>query len=120
MEFTNKLLPLMGQGSHIINIDSNYGAMSTPIDDNTSSAYRMSKAALNMYTRILAFHLKDKGIKVSSLDPGWVKTDMGYGVSSETEKPDRDPEQPAEEIYNLAVGNVESGVFWRFGKVREW
>ncbi len=120
VEFTNQLLPLISQGGHIINIDSNYGAMSTPIDDKTSTAYRMSKAALNMYTRILAFHLKGKGIKVSSIDPGWVKTDMGKAVASETEQPDREPEQPAEEIYNLATGDVESGLFWRFGKVREW
>lgn len=120
VDFTNKVLPLLSPNAHIINIDSTYGAMSTPIDDKTSSAYRMSKAALNMFTRILAYHLKDTGIKVSSLDPGWVNTDMGSAVASDTDKPDREPEQPAEEIYNLATGNVESGLFWRFGKVREW
>ncbi len=120
VEFTNRLLPLMNKGGHIVNIDSNYGAMSTPIDDKTSGSYRISKAALNMYTRILAFHLTDKSITVSSIDPGWVNTDMGNGVASETEKPNREPEQPAEEIYNLVNNKVESGLFWRFGKVREW
>ena len=118
--FTEALLPYMSSGSSIINVDSNYGAFSTPIDDETCSGYRISKAALNMYTRELAFRLQSRGIIVSSIDPGWCKTDMGYGVSSETEKPDREPEEAAADIYNLAVANSESGFFWKFGKKREW
>jgi NAD(P)-dependent dehydrogenase (short-subunit alcohol dehydrogenase family) len=120
VDVTEKLLPLMRKGGCIINIDSNYGSFSTPIDDETSSAYRISKAALNMYTRTLAFRLKDKGIVVSSLDPGWCRTDMGNGVASETEKPDREPEEAAGDIYTLAISDVESGCFWRFGKKRDW
>ncbi len=123
VDVTEKLLPLMSVGSHIVNIDSQYGSFSFPIDDTTSTGYRLAKAALNMYTRILAFRLKSKKIVVSSLDPGWVKTDMGIQAATELEKPDREPEEPAEDIYNL-VTNVndisESGYFWRFGQKREW
>jgi NAD(P)-dependent dehydrogenase (short-subunit alcohol dehydrogenase family) len=39
--------------------------------------YRSSKAALNMVARTLAADLKARGITVLSLNPGWVKTDMG-------------------------------------------
>lgn len=120
IDLTQQLVPLMSTGSHIINIDSGYGAMSVPIDDKTSAGYRMAKAALNMYTRILAFHLKDSGIVVSSLDPGWVATDMGNVVATETEKPDRTPEQAGQDIYKLATSTVASGHFWRYGNKREW
>ncbi|MCK7492467.1 MAG: SDR family oxidoreductase [Comamonadaceae bacterium] len=40
-------------------------------------AYRISKAALNAVTRILAAELQDANIKVNSMCPGWVRTDMG-------------------------------------------
>ena len=40
-------------------------------------AYRPSKAALNMVTRLLSGDLADRGITVVSICPGWVKTRMG-------------------------------------------
>ncbi len=120
IDLTERLLPHMGKGSHIINVDSAYGAMSLPIDDETSTGYRLAKVALNMYTRTLAFHLKDKNVTVSSLDPGWVKTDMGYIASTESEQPNREPSEVADDIYRLATEAVESGRFWLLGKQREW
>lgn len=120
VDLTERLLPCLSEGGHIVNVDSIYGSFSVEIDDATSTAYRMAKAALNMYTRTLAFRLQDKGILVSSLDPGWVKTDMGMSVATETDKPDREPEQAASEIFKLVTLVSESGLFWRFGKRREW
>jgi NAD(P)-dependent dehydrogenase (short-subunit alcohol dehydrogenase family) len=40
-------------------------------------AYRCSKAALNMASASLAVDLRDSGVLVTSLHPGWVQTDMG-------------------------------------------
>ena len=40
-------------------------------------AYRMSKAGINVVTRVLAAEVEGMGILVNSADPGWVKTDMG-------------------------------------------
>ncbi|KAJ1308937.1 hypothetical protein OPQ81_004620 [Rhizoctonia solani] len=40
-------------------------------------AYAMSKAALNMMGRKLAYELELSGIAVGLLHPGWVQTDMG-------------------------------------------
>ena len=40
-------------------------------------AYRTSKAALNMVTRLLSGDLAGHGITVVSICPGWVKTRMG-------------------------------------------
>jgi NAD(P)-dependent dehydrogenase (short-subunit alcohol dehydrogenase family) len=40
-------------------------------------AYRMSKASLNVITRVLAAETQGMGILVNSVDPGWVQTAMG-------------------------------------------
>ena len=40
-------------------------------------AYRSSKAAVNKAMQVLALELKDLGIIVCPVHPGWVKTDMG-------------------------------------------
>lgn len=40
-------------------------------------AYRASKAALNKVMQGLATDLRDDGITVTMIDPGWVRTDMG-------------------------------------------
>lgn len=42
-----------------------------------STAYQSTKAALNMTGVVLATELKDQGIGVLLIHPGWVKTDMG-------------------------------------------
>jgi NAD(P)-dependent dehydrogenase (short-subunit alcohol dehydrogenase family) len=42
-----------------------------------SPGYRVSKAALNAMTRILATELKGEGFLVNSACPGFVNTDMG-------------------------------------------
>lgn len=49
------------------------------IDDNSSSnnyAYRTSKTAVNMVGKCLSLDLKDQGVAVALLHPGYVKTDM--------------------------------------------
>jgi NAD(P)-dependent dehydrogenase (short-subunit alcohol dehydrogenase family) len=40
-------------------------------------AYRMSKAGINVVTRVLAAETQGMGILVNSVDPGWVQSDMG-------------------------------------------
>lgn len=59
----------------IVNVSSGLGQ----INDMGGGypAYRVSKAALNALTRIFASELRDAGILVNSVCPGWVKTDMG-------------------------------------------
>ncbi len=47
-------------------------------------AYRMSKAGINVVTRVLAAEAEGMGILVNSVDPGWVKTDMGGRGASRT------------------------------------
>jgi NAD(P)-dependent dehydrogenase (short-subunit alcohol dehydrogenase family) len=40
-------------------------------------SYRVSKAAVNAVTVVAAAALREDGILVNSMNPGWVKTDMG-------------------------------------------
>jgi NAD(P)-dependent dehydrogenase (short-subunit alcohol dehydrogenase family) len=120
IDLTLQILPQMTKGAHIVNIDSTYGAFSFPIDDGSSVGYRLAKTGLNMWTRVLSFRLQEKDIIVSSIDPGWVKTDMGNDVATETERPNREPEEPAKDIFNLVTTVTETGQFWRKGSKRSW
>ena len=79
-------------------------------------AYRMSKAALNALTRIAASELSGGDIKVNSMCPGWVRTDMG-GPSA-----DRSPEEGADTAVWLATlpDNGPTGGFFRDRKPIAW
>ena len=60
----------------IANVSSSMGSITL----NASGGYfvyRSSKVALNSVTKSLSIAYKEDGITVISLDPGWVKTDMG-------------------------------------------
>lgn len=110
---TNKLLPIIKDGGSIVNMSSGAGSISDAPDAHRPS-YQISKIGVNMFTRSLADYLADRNITVSSLDPGWVRTDMGGFDAS------RDPKDPASEMYDLTTSKVESGFFWHRGKKRSW
>jgi NAD(P)-dependent dehydrogenase (short-subunit alcohol dehydrogenase family) len=74
---TQAIAPLMRRHGYgrIVNMSSGLGQLAdmgvgTP-------AYRMSKAALNAFTRTLAAEFAGTNVKVNSMCPGWVRTDMG-------------------------------------------
>ena len=69
------IVPLMVNGGRIINISSGMGQLDEM--DSGSTAYRISKTSLNVLTKILSNELTSMGIKVNTICPGWVKTDMG-------------------------------------------
>ena len=48
-----------------------------PKREGWPSAYSVSKVAMNALTRILARELVPRKIRVNSVCPGWVRTDMG-------------------------------------------
>jgi NAD(P)-dependent dehydrogenase (short-subunit alcohol dehydrogenase family) len=62
--------------SRVANISSLMGSIART-DTFRTPSYAMSKAALNMATRLLAAELAPRGISVASFHPGWVQTDMG-------------------------------------------
>lgn len=82
--FTTKLLlkPMMKlrKGS-IVNISSVVGAMGNAGQSN----YSASKAGLEAFSRSIAKEIGSRGIRVNSLAPGFIQTDMTDGLS-ETQK----------------------------------
>jgi NAD(P)-dependent dehydrogenase (short-subunit alcohol dehydrogenase family) len=70
-------LPLLSQSRHgrIVNVSSGAGSLASM--GNSTPAYGTSKAAVNAFTRQLAAELKDTGILVNAVCPGWVATEMG-------------------------------------------
>ena len=72
-------------GAKVVNISSGMGSIERNINpENGLDAYAVSKCGLNILSRRLAEKLRPRGVIVMSLDPGWVKTDMG-GPDAPTE-----------------------------------
>jgi NAD(P)-dependent dehydrogenase (short-subunit alcohol dehydrogenase family) len=74
---TEAMLPLMQRHGYgrIVNVSSGCGAIDS--EGASCPAYRVSKAALNSHTRMLATELAGSGVLVNAVCPGWVATDMG-------------------------------------------
>jgi NAD(P)-dependent dehydrogenase (short-subunit alcohol dehydrogenase family) len=70
------LAPRLRDGAWIANITSQLGSIANTTRFGTPS-YDISKAAQNMATALLAAALRERGIIVMALHPGWVQTDMG-------------------------------------------
>ncbi len=114
IELTEKLIPNLKKGGQIVNITSDWGSFSEKNFDEFQPHYKMSKVALNMYTKLLAKRLEKQQIIVSALDPGWTQTDMGGNEAS------RKPNDVATDVRNLITNNSKSGYFWHQGNIREW
>lgn len=119
---TEKLLPMISPGGHIVFISSAAGSLQD-MDTLSSShspyhypAYKISKAGLNMYARTLAARLTHENLRitVSAIHPGWVKTDMGGDEAPVM------PEDAAKDIYKLAISKPETGQFWFKDKKYPW
>ena len=73
---TQALAPRLADAARVANITSQLGSIANTTRFGTPS-YDISKAAQNMATALLAAALRERGIIVVALHPGWVQTDMG-------------------------------------------
>jgi NAD(P)-dependent dehydrogenase (short-subunit alcohol dehydrogenase family) len=82
---TRELLPLLkrSEAGRIVNLASIlgsltlHGAQPSPLAQMRQFAYNASKAGVNVFTIHLASELEGTNIKVNSVHPGWVKTELG-------------------------------------------
>ena len=98
-------ITLMRAGGYgrIVNMSSTLGSLSEMADpdaphaDVLTPAYRLSKAALNAITTLVAKEVRKDNILVNSACPGWVRTDLGGDAAPLT------PEQGADTPVWLAT-----------------
>lgn len=107
-------IPLLEKSGdpRIINMSSGMGELKNL--DGKYPGYRLSKASLNMLTIMFSNELKDRGIKVNAMCPGWVRTDMG-GPNAP-----RSVSQGADTAVWLATETVVTGKFFRDRSEINW
>ncbi len=117
LRVTHALLPRLKASSKIVLMTSRMGS----IEDNTSGGsygYRMSKVALSMAGKSLAYDLKGRGIAVAILHPGLVQTRMtGFTTNGIT------PEVSVQGLLQRidAMTLETTGTFWHAnGEVLPW
>ena len=90
---TNAMLPLLRKSGagYIGNVSSGLGSIAFLTDPESPYwqyanllGYNSSKAALNAITLIYARSLRDAGIKVNALSPGFVATDLNNRTGTGT------------------------------------
>lgn len=113
---THCLQDQLKKGAKVAHITSRMGSMA----DNGSGGYygyRMSKAALNAAGVSMARDLKEKGISVALLHPGYVQTEMvSYGGDISASEA---AHKLAKRIEELNLQN--SGSFWHAnGEILPW
>lgn len=114
-QLTGAMIPFFRNSGErcIINISSQMGALDDMKGDH--AAYRLSKAALNALSLSLSSEISRTGIKVHTVCPGWIKTDMG-GIYAPG-----DVETAAANIIYLAeTPALPSGRFWKNRKPVSW
>jgi NAD(P)-dependent dehydrogenase (short-subunit alcohol dehydrogenase family) len=86
IEVTQAFLDLLRQSPEprIVNVTSGLGSLTLHNDPTwkyyhvKGAAYQPSKAALNAYTIMLAYELRDTPFKVNAVDPGYTATDFNH------------------------------------------
>lgn len=121
---TQALLPslLLSPHPRIGLMSSRVGSIA---DNSTggSYAYRASKAALNSVGKSMAVDLKDKGVVVVLMHPGFVKTALDTSGKTQGMKEAVEPAEAAEKLWRICMGKgiEESGKFWhREGMELDW
>jgi NAD(P)-dependent dehydrogenase (short-subunit alcohol dehydrogenase family) len=107
---TQRLLPFMEEGAHVVMISS-MGGITGSVKFPGLSAYSSSKAALAVLAECLAVELKDRKIFFNSLHPGAVQTEM-----LENAFPGYRAPMSAKEMGNFVAWFALNGQRWFNGK----
>lgn len=78
---TQQLLPLLADGASIVNLTS----ATTRVATIGVAAYASCKGALEVLTRYMAKEFGERRIRVNSVSPGAIRTELGGGLNAEFE-----------------------------------
>lgn len=108
MLLTQLFIPFIQRNGLVINISSGMGKINTSDDRSGHVAYRCSKASLNAFSRGFKFINVSNNVKIISMCPGWVRTEMGG------ENAPRSLKEGANDILELILNKqkVISGSFY--------
>jgi len=109
------LVKKSGDG-RIVNFSSGLGMLTEP-GMGPFPAYSISKTAVNAITTKLSSELKDTNVIVTSVDPGWVRTDLG-GPDAELSIPEGI--DTAIWLATAPASEIESGRFYKERKFLAW
>ena len=126
---TQALLPLLHRSTagRIVNVSSLLGSISAHQDPESFiydfkgvPAYNVSKSAVNAWTVHLAHVLADSGIKVNTIHPGYVRTDMNK--AGDEQNGELEIADGARTSVRLALldDTGPSGGFFYFDQVLPW
>ena len=101
LRVTRTFLPMLlaGHGKCIINLSSEAGSIGNA-GRKCEYGYCMSKAALNMETKILQNAYPE--LRFYAIHPGWMKTPQGYAGATQDCTPQQEPSDTAENLLTLA------------------
>lgn len=128
VEVTQAFLPLLKASSagRIVNVSSALGSLTLHADptsfiyDFKVPAYNVSKSAVNAWTLQLAYELRDTTVKVNTIHPGYVKTDMNN--SDGEQRGEIDVPEGAKTSVQMALIDADgpNGSFTYLGQVLPW
>lgn len=105
---------LLVEGSRVVNISSNLG-LKSKLEEGGLPGYKLSKWALNGLTIQLSSELKNRGIIVFAVCPGWTQTDMGGAKAPYT------LQYTSQNLIDLCFqDNISTGSFYENGRVVDW
>ncbi len=91
-----------GRG-YVLNVSSDHGRAPGP----DSAAYCASKAAVSAFTESVAHEVRDRGVHLHVLYPGWVPTRLGLGaVEHGMPQPPRMVQRSVEEVSRAAIRSL--------------
>jgi NAD(P)-dependent dehydrogenase (short-subunit alcohol dehydrogenase family) len=124
LRVTHSVLSLLrlGEMKRIINISSEAGSMSARLHSREKRryAYCGSKAALNIQSIIVQNHVVEFGIRVTLIDPGWLRTYLATGKKNTTAP--TEPDESAAKLVEFVRQEPPDYLFHNLfaGKPFEW
>jgi len=128
IEVTQAFLPLIkaSPAGRIVNVSSALGSITLHADpssfiyDFKIPAYNVSKSAVNAWTVQLAYELRNTPVKVNTIHPGYVKTDMNN--SDGEQRGEIEVDEGAKTSVQMALIDADgpTGSFSYLGQVLPW